>query len=307
MTPLPQPGLFALGTGSHAFLEFDALGASPQELAAAVAGLHEPRTTVGGVNLVVGFRPELWRAVASYDCPSDLHGFTASLTGDDGFAMPATQRDVLLWISGSAYDVVFDIAREAITTLVSVARLAADLRGWPYHHDRDLTGFIDGTENPTLSEASLAAVVPDGQPGAAGSVLLLQQWTHNTAGWETLSVAEQQLVMGRTKPDSIELSNKPVDSHIARTDQDALGTIFRRNVPYGTLAEHGTIFVGISADQQRLHRMLERMAGCAGEPRDALTRYTTPLTGSYYFLPALHSVHAAREAAADGADSAGDA
>jgi putative iron-dependent peroxidase len=292
--PIPQPGVFALGTAAQAFLEFDAPDASPPQLAAAVAGLREPRTTIGGVNLVIGFRPELWRAIAAQNCPDGLHGFAAPITGDDGFTIPATQHDLLLWISGSAYDVIFDIARDAIATLAPTAGLAHELTGWPYRHDRDLTGFIDGTENPTLGEACELATVPAGQPGAAGTVLLLQQWAHNTPSWEALSVGQQQQVMGRTKPDSIELDDKPADSHIARTDQDELGKIFRRNMPYGNVTEHGTIFVGLSADQHRLHRMLERMAGRDGEPRDALTLHTTPLTGSYYFVPAIHSVRAAQ-------------
>jgi putative iron-dependent peroxidase len=105
-------------------------------------------------------------------------------------------------------------------------------------------------------------------------------------------VTEQQQAMGRTKPDSVELEDKPATAHIDRTDQDELGKIFRRNMPYGSVGDHGTIFVGLSGDQHRLHRMLERMAGRDGEPRDALTRYTTPLTGSYYFIPAVQSLRA---------------
>lgn len=96
--------------------------------------------------------------------------------------------------------------------------------------------------------------------------------------------------MGRTKPDSIELTNKPADSHVARTDQDEFGNIFRRNMPWGDVSEHGTVFVGLSAEQQRLSRMLESMAGLVNGTRDALTRYTEPLTGSYYFVPSVESL-----------------
>jgi putative iron-dependent peroxidase len=296
----PQPGIFALGTAAQDFLEFDAAEACPQQLASGVTALHEPRTTIGGVNLVVGFRPELWRTVAPHDCPDALHGFDAPIAGGDGFSVPATQHDLILWIAGSAYDVVFDIARDVITMLEPVAALASELIGWPYRYDRDLTGFVDGTENPALGEATDVATVPAGRPGAGGSVLLLQQWVHDTTRWAALSDADQQQAMGRTKPDSVELENKPANAHIARTDQDELGKIFRRNMPYGSVTDHGTIFVGLSDDQQRLQRMLERMAGCDGGPRDALTRYTTPLTGSYYFLPAMQSLRT--EQPTDGPD-----
>ena len=96
--------------------------------------------------------------------------------------------------------------------------------------------------------------------------------------------------MGRTKLASIELDNKPQDSHVARTDQDEFGNIFRRNMPYGKVDDHGTVFVGFSADQKRLSKMLDSMAGLISGTRDALTRYTQPLTGSYYFVPSVESL-----------------
>ncbi|MEO7193801.1 MAG: Dyp-type peroxidase [Pseudonocardiaceae bacterium] len=153
-----------------------------------------------------------------------------------------------------------------------------------------MTGFIDGTENPSLAEAADVALVPEGAPGAGGSVLLLAEVVPRPAAWEALPVAEQEPTMGRTKPDSIELDDRAADSHIARTDQDELGKIFRRNMPYGTVEDHGTMFVGFSSEQSRLHRMLARMAGCGDGVRDALTRFTQPLTGSYYFVPSLRSL-----------------
>jgi putative iron-dependent peroxidase len=151
----PQPGIFALGTASHAYLELDAHRAdSARELVVQVAALREPRTTMSGVNLVAGFRPELWRDVAPNDLPEDVTGFSTDLVGPHGYSMPATQHDAVLWISGSAYDVVFETARAAIHLLAHVASVAEETSSWPYMHDRDLTGFIDGSENPTLVEAS---------------------------------------------------------------------------------------------------------------------------------------------------------
>ncbi len=286
----PQPGIFALGTASHAYLEFDALDVrSPAELVQTIASMREPRTTMGGVNLVVGFRPELWRETAPDDAPSGATGFNADLVGPDGYVLPATQRDAVLWLSGSAYDVVFDLSREAIAELAGIASVAEETSSWPYRHDRDLTGFIDGSENPTLVDAPEIAVIADGA-GAGGTVLLLQKWAHDAAAWEALPDAEQERVIGRTKLDSLELADKPVDSHVARTDQDSFGKIFRRNMPYGTVTDHGTMFVGFSADQRPLSAMLESMIGLADGPRDALTTYTRPLTGAYYFVPSSDSL-----------------
>ena len=167
-----------------------------------------------------------------------------------------------------------------------MASVADETSSWPYRHDRDLTGFIDGSENPSLIDAPEVALIPQGNLGAAASILLLQKWPHDTAKWESLDDASQELVIGRKKRDSVELEDKPSDSHVASTDQDKFGKIFRRNMPYGTVINHGTMFVGFSADQQRLASMLESMVGRTTGVRDALTRYTRPVSGAYYFVPA---------------------
>jgi putative iron-dependent peroxidase len=288
----PQSGIFALGTASHAYLEFDLrAGRAAGDLVRAVSALREPRTTLGGVNLVAGFRPELWRAVAPGEGAAGVTGFNADVVGVDGFVLPATQHDAVLWLSGSAYDVVFDTARGAIAELAGLASVADETSSWPYQHDRDLTGFIDGTENPSLIDAPEVALTPDG-----GTVLLFQKWSHDVDAWESLAVSRQEQVMGRAKPDSVELADKAPDSHVARTDQDRFGHIFRRNMPYGTVTAHGTVFVGFSAEQGRLSAMLASMAGLDGGGRDALTYYTKPVSGAYYFVP---SVEALRRRAGD--------
>jgi porphyrinogen peroxidase len=291
----PQAGIFALGTSSHTYLEFELLDAKKlQQFASAIASIHEPRTTTGGVNFVIGFRPELWRELMPEDAPADVAGFNREIRGADGFTMPCTQHDAVVWLSGSAYDVIFDMARSVVRELAVQAVLADETRSWSYRHDRDLTGFVDGSENPTLLDAPADALLPEGIPGAAGSVLLLQKWRHNVVEWEALPVKQQERIMGRTKLESIELEDKPLDSHVARTDQDEFGHIFRRNMPYGTVREHGTMFVGFSAEQKRLSRMLDSMAGLVNGTRDALTRYTEPLTGSYYFVPSVESLQRLR-------------
>lgn len=291
----PQAGIFALGTSSHAYLEFDILNPKKSsEFASTISSIREPRTTTGGVNFVIGFRPELWRDLVPKDAPAGVEGFYREIKGTEGFVMPATQHDAVVWLSGSAHDVIFDMARSVLHDVDGLAAMAEETSSWPYRHDRDLTGFIDGSENPTLLDAPAASLLPEGVPGAAGSVLLLQKWKHNVNEWEALPVERQESIMGRTKLDSTELENKPSDSHVARTDQDEFGHIFRRNMPYGSIEEHGTMFVGFSADQKRLSRMLDSMAGLVSGTRDALTRYTQPLTGSYYFVPSVESLRRLR-------------
>ena len=288
----PQPGIFALGTASHAYLELDlAASAEAQSAVARVAALREPRTTIGGVNLVAGFRPELWAAVAPDAAPPGVVGFNEPMIGPGRFILPATQHDIVIWLSGAAYDVVFDLSRDVLTDLAGYAVLAHEMVGWPYHRDLDLTGFMDGTENPTLVEAIQAALLPAGSRGEGGSVLLLQQWEHDASAWEALAVTAQEAVIGRSKAESRGLDPRPESSHVARTDQEQFGAIFRRNIPYGTVERHGTIFVGFAADQRILVPMLRSMIGQTGE-RDALIRYARALTGAYYFMPSAERLAA---------------
>jgi putative iron-dependent peroxidase len=291
----PQAGIFALGTSSHAYLEFDVKDAKRRKkLASKLSDMRKPRITTEGVNCVIGFRPELWRDIVPDDAPASVEGFNNEIQGIEGFVMPATQHDALVWLHGNADDVIFDLSRLVMHDLAGIASLADETLGWAYNHDRDLTGFIDGTENPILPDAPAAALVPEGVPGAAGSVLLLQKWRHKTTQWEALPIRKQEDIMGRTKLESIEFKKKPLYSHVACTDQGRFGDIFRRNMPYGSVDDHGTMFVGFSADQKRLSRMLDSMAGLINGTRDALTRFTQPLTGSYYFVPSVESLRRLR-------------
>jgi putative iron-dependent peroxidase len=196
----------------------------------------------------------------------------------------------VLWLAGGAYEIVFDAIVAALRLLEGIARVADETAGWSYRHNRDLTGFEDGTENPTLAEAPRAALVPEAQAGAGGSVLLLQKWRHLAEQWNALPDAEQEKVIGRTKRDSVELDPRPESSHAKRTDQDDFGDIFRRNMAYGTASDHGTMFVGFCASQKPLADMLDSMAGLTNGVRDALTRFSTPLTGAYYWVPSVEQL-----------------
>ncbi len=238
------------GTGSHSYLEFDLLGsADPGALVQAIANLRELRTTTGGLNLVAGLRPSLWRQVAPGGLPADVTDLDEDVRGVDGYTMPATQHDLWLWVAGHAYDKVFDVTKEAVQALAQLATLALEVAGWTYRENRDLTGFIDGTENPPLSEAPEVALVADGAPVAGGSVVLVQKWTHDAAAFEALPIAEQEKVIGRTKETSIELAEEVSgpESHVSRTTIEEHGVeqhIFRRNTPFGMATEHGTMFIG---------------------------------------------------------------
>lgn len=292
-----QPGIFALGTTDHCYLEFAMRDRGEvADLVRAAAGLVGELSTTGGVNLVLGLRPSLWAAVADpAEVPSGAADWTQDLVGPDGFTMPATQHDVWIWVSGGSRTAVFDSGRQVIASLRPLAELRQETTGWLYQHDRDLTGFIDGTENPSLLEAPEVVATPAGRRGAGSTVVLHQLWRHDTARWEAEPIATQERAMGRTKADSVELSEDamPPDAHVARTVVEVNGVeldIFRRNVAYGGVTDHGTVFVGFSYDQWRMAEMLRRMAGMGDGIRCALTRYLTPLTGGYYVVPSVEAL-----------------
>lgn len=176
-----------------------------------------------------------------------------------------------------------------------MVELEEDIYGWNYRFNRDLTGFIDGSANPNFLEAARVAIIPDSSPGQGGSILLFQKWQHDMGSFNHLETEKQEQIIGRTKLDSTEFDDDilPDNSHVARTTIEKNNqeqAIFRRNVSHGTPSNHGTLFIGFTNNQAIIHEMLQRMAGILDGPRDALTLYTKPVTGSYYFVPPSESL-----------------
>ncbi len=128
----PQSGIFALGDASQIYIECNRrAGVSAEALIEKIASFHEPHSTVGGVNFVVGFKPELWQEVAPDDSPRNAKSFNAPLRGPDGFTMPATQADVWLWFAGATYDICWENARDALRHLDAVVTGFIYTAGWP--------------------------------------------------------------------------------------------------------------------------------------------------------------------------------
>ena len=289
----PQPGIFAQGTRSHYHLEFDLRpGAADDAVVAALHGLREPSVTAGGSNIVVGFGADLWRRLQPDDAPAELASFTA-IEGD-GRRAPATQHDVWVWAHGTGEDVELDVARAVVAVMSPVATLAAEQPCFVYRDSRDLTGFIDGTENPPVEEAFDVALVPDGEPGAGGAFVLAQKWVHDLTAFHAQPQPEQEGTIGRTKPDSVERDDKPPTAHISRVVIEEDGEeleIYRRSVPYGRVEELGLYFIAFSADRSRFTKMLANMFGTSGDGlHDRLTDFTTPTTGSFFFAPSLDAL-----------------
>jgi putative iron-dependent peroxidase len=289
----PQPGIFAQGTRSHYHLELDVRpGVTDGDICAALNGLREPSVTAGGSNIVVGFGPALWRRLQPDDAPPELVDFTP--IDGDGRGAPATQHDLWVWTHGTGEDVELDVARAVVTVLTPAFELAAEQPGFVYKDSRDLTGFVDGTENPPVEEAFDVALVPDGRPGEGGAFVLTQKWVHDLERFHAQSRDDQEGTIGRTKPDSVELDDKPPTAHIARVVIEEDGEeleLYRRSVPYGRVGELGLYFVAFSADPSRFTRMLHRMFGMTGDGlHDHLTDFTRPVSGAFYFAPSLDAL-----------------
>lgn len=287
----PQPGIFAQGTRSHRHLEFDLRpGASPADVLAALQHLRQPSTTAGGANIVIGFAPALWQQVAPAQVPATFAEFPTTIAG-----VPSTPHDVWVWCHGAGDDILLDVTRGVAALLAPVATIAFEVLGFVYRDSRDLTGFIDGTANPAVEEAYAVATLPDGAAGSGGSFAITQRWVHDLDAFNALGVEEQERIIGRTKPDSVEFADDvmPADSHVARTVIEEDGEeleIYRRSVPFGTVGEHGLHFVAFSAEPERFTKMLRRMYGADDGIRDRITEFSTPVSGAVWFVPSLEAL-----------------
>jgi porphyrinogen peroxidase len=298
----PQNGIFAQGTHAHYFLELDLREDVRADRAlASFRRLRAPDVSAGGVNFVMAFGPDFWRAIAPDQAPAGLAPFT-EIRGRNGKHAPARQHDVWIWINGSAPDVAFDHARAAWLAVRDVATLGAEQPCFVYRDSRDMTGFIDGTGNPEPLDAPSVALIPPGLPGGGGSHVLAMRWIHDLESFHAQPLRDQERVIGRTKNDSIELAadQKPANAHIERVqikDGDYELQIYRRSVPYGTVAEHGLYFLAFSADRTRFDRMLARVFGTVEDGlTDHLTDFSRPVSGAFYFAPSLTTLRALEEA-----------
>jgi putative iron-dependent peroxidase len=290
----PQPGIFAQGTRAHYHLEFDVEpNVDPADLGARLRKLRDLRATTTGVNLIIGFGAELWRALAGPESmPGELRAFDR-IDGLDGKVAPSTQHDLWTWFHGDGPDAVFDEARGITSSLTGIATLALEQPCFVYRDSRDLTGFIDGTENPPVDEGPDTAIIPPGTVGEGGAYVLAQRWAHDLEAFDALDRGEQEFVFGRTKPDSRERDDKPDNAHISRVVIEEHGEeleIYRRSTPWGTVQAHGLYFVAFSAELSRFDKMLARMFGIADGTRDRLTDFSKPESGSFYFAPSVNAL-----------------
>ena len=288
----PQEAIFVEGTAAHWFQHF---ATDPQATAAQVTAAVRSAQRVAApaaVHLVVGFGAAM-TARLPMETPPGLKPFT-EVTGSSGRVAVATQEDVFLWIHSDRHDLNFEVALAARRAFEELGTLARETPSWVYRDNRDLTGFIDGTENPPVDEARGLAVIAEG-PGAGGSFVLAQRWIHDLDGFAALATATQERVIGRSKPDSIELEDLPPDSHLSRvvhSDEDGEEIeIYRRSVPYGTTTEAGLYFLAFTDDLAKIDLMLEAMFGATGDGHhDRLVTFSETVSGAYYYAPSRETL-----------------
>ncbi len=237
-----------------------------------------------------GIGAVIWDTLCGPDRPAELVPFQALVDGHRH--APATDADVFLHIRSDRHDVNFALAREIRRRLGDAVRLVEEIHGFKYLKGRDLSGFVDGTENPQGAERAEVAVVASEDPAfSGGSYVNIQRYVHNLRHWEGLGLDEQERIIGRTKADDIELDDeiKPATAHIARVvieDDGQELEILRHSLPYGTTDEHGLYFVSYGKSPAPFRRMLERMVmSDADGTYDHLLDFTRPVTGAMFFAP----------------------
>ncbi len=248
------------------------------------------------INLVLGFGPTLLADLGA-DMPNDFQSFETIVSTDgSGTEAKGTQEELLLWLNSPQKDDVWKAQYDARTALAGHMSVARETPTFIYGESLDMTGFIDGTGNPDPKDEPTVALVADGDPGAGGSFILAQRWVHDLDGWNEMSVEDQEKVFGRTKADSTKLETQEEYSHLAhvelREGQAAdestpkRNEIARRSTPYafhdGTV---GLYFMAFCREQAPFRERLDAMYGVNGEPRDRLTDFSNPASGSFYFAP----------------------
>ncbi|MEV6288163.1 Dyp-type peroxidase [Kribbella sp. NPDC051770] len=295
---LPQSVLMPL-TGSAIFLvvRIEPGGEeTARDLLERVSGLTRSvgfRVPAGNLSCVTSIGSDVWDRLFSGPRPRALHPFI-ELNGGKHKAV-STPGDLLFHIRAAHLDQCFELAQQIMKVLDGAATVVDEVHGFKYFEMRDLLGFVDGTENPTGRDAEDAVLVGAEDPDfAGGSYVIVQKYLHDMKAWNALTVEQQQLVIGRTKLEDIELDDdvKPSNSHIALNvieDEDGNELqILRDNMPFGSIgdAEYGTYFIGYAKDPAVTELMLHRMF--LGEPEgnyDRILEFSTAATGTLFFTP----------------------
>ena len=267
-----------------------------RDLLGDVAGLTRAvgfRNPEGGLSCVVGIGAELWDRLYDRPRPAGLHPFPV-FAGARHSAV-STPGDLLFHLRATQLDLCFELASQLMNRLAGRADVADEVHGFRYFDERDMLGFVDGTENPRGAAAAAAVFIGDEDEAyAGGSYVIVQKYLHDLDAWNALPVEEQERAFGRHKLTDIEFpdAEKAADSHLAlNTITDPDGTerkIVRDNMPFGAVGtrEFGTYYIAYAATPDVIEQMLHNMF--VGKPpgnHDRILDFSTAVTGGLFFVP----------------------
>jgi putative iron-dependent peroxidase len=307
LAPLTEAAIFLVATVNSAPGDEQATA----ELLGDVSGLTRSvgfRIPEGELTCVTGIGSALWDRLFGAPRPIGLHPFR-ELTGAKHKAV-STPGDLLFHIRAHRIDLCFELAGQLMNRLGGHAEIVDEVHGFRYFDQRDLLGFVDGTENPSGGPAAAAVTIGDEDPQFAGaSYVIVQKYLHDLGAWNALSTEEQERVVGRTKLSDIELADevKPSNSHVALntiTGPDGeQRQILRDNMAFGTVGDgqFGTYFIGYSSTPEVTEEMLSNMF--LGKPAgnyDRILDFSRAVTGSLFFVPDAEFLDDAPNALAPG-------
>ncbi len=266
-----------------------------RNLCADVAGLVRAvgfRDLEGHLSCVTGLGSAAWDRLTGMPRPSGLHPFREIRAGARHAV--STPGDLLFHIRAARMDLCFELAAQIMTRLDGVATIVDEVHGFSYFDERDLLGFVDGTENPTGPAAARAALIGADEPAyTGGSYVIVQKYLHDLPSWNALPVEEQEKIIGRAKLSDIELDDsvKPSSAHNALTTIVVAGEevdILRDNMPFGQVGtgEYGTYFIGYARSPATTEKMLQNMfIGSPPGNYDRILDFSLAVTGSLFFVP----------------------
>src|SRR5580698_5461092 len=298
-TPLPQPvlgpltraAIFLVVTVKPDAASYDSIRSFCGDIAGLIRAV-EFRDIDAGLTCIVSFGSAAWDRLFGRPRPAELHPFREFHAGNRHAV--ATPGDILFHIRAGRMDICFELATQIMERIRGVVAIADEVQGFRYFEDRDLIGFVDGTDNPRGSLALESALVGDEDAGfACGSYVLVQKYFHDMQGWNALSTEAQERIIGRKKLSDIELdeATKPTSAHSALTVIEENGKelkILRDNMPFGQpgRGEFGTYFIGYCRTPRITEQMLENMF--IGRPPgnyDRILDFSLPVTGGLFFAP----------------------
>ena len=296
----PQSGILPEGSSAALFLTLTLApnSTTPSEAREGIRAV--PRLTAElsaqhpSANLVsvVAIGADCWDVVIGEPKPGELRPFFPLENG--GRSAPATEEDIFVHIRSSRPDLNYLLATHLMAAFGKSVERVEEITGFRYLDNRDLTGFVDGTENPEGEERPRVALVGEGDPAfSGGSFVHIQRYEHRMENWQKVDVAEQERVIGRTKVDNVEMEDdlRPPTAHISRVDikvEHGKQEILRHSMPYGDTSRAGLYFVAYGASPAPFENMLKRMILADDQGHfDHLLKYTRAVTGAAFFAPSL--------------------